>query len=71
MANWYQLLLAGTANKNAVLTNPSIGLILTPRAPTNSAAKVSTAQFMKVRVYIAWDEGPGRRRYAFFDTTRM
>lgn len=73
LANWYQLLLKGTADKNTVLVNPTIGLIFTPRAPSNAdgAHNVSTAQFMKIRVYIAWDEGPGRRRYAFFDTTRM
>jgi len=59
------------------LTGATVGIIITPRAPTNlvngqpAVAPVTTAQFTKVRIYIAWDEAANRRRYAFFDTTRV
>jgi prepilin-type N-terminal cleavage/methylation domain-containing protein len=69
MANWYGMLLVGT-NKDAVLANPSIGLVITPRTPRVPANPVTTAYFTRIRVYVAWDEAPGARRYAFFDTTK-
>jgi prepilin-type N-terminal cleavage/methylation domain-containing protein len=59
------------------LTGATVGIIITPRAPTNIVnglpvnAPITTAQFTKVRVYIAWDESANRRRYAFFDTTKV
>ena len=59
------------------LTGATVGIIITPRAPTNLVngqpcqCPVTTAQFTKVRVYIAWDEAANRRRYAFFDTTKV
>lgn len=70
LAKWMRLLVPGK-DKDAVFTNPRIGLVLTPRNPTVAAQPWSTAQFLKVRAYVAWDEGPGRRRYAFFDTTKV
>jgi prepilin-type N-terminal cleavage/methylation domain-containing protein len=69
MAKWYGMLLVG-ANKNAVLANPAIGLVITPRLPRVAANDMTTAQFTRIRVYIAWDEVAGARRYAFFDTTK-
>jgi prepilin-type N-terminal cleavage/methylation domain-containing protein len=53
------------------LSGATVGLVITPRNPMIAADKVSTAQFTKVRVYVAWDESAGRRRYAFFDTTKV
>ena len=59
------------------LTGATVGIIITPRAPTNlvngqpAVAPITTAQFTKVRVYIAWDEAANRRRFAFFDTTKV
>jgi prepilin-type N-terminal cleavage/methylation domain-containing protein len=53
------------------LTNAQAGLIFTPRAPTNNNSPWTTATFVKVRAYIQWDEGEGRRRIAFFDTTKV
>src|SRR5258708_2768088 len=71
MSKWYGMLLVGTdTNTNAVLANPVIGLVVTPRVPSAVAKPVTTAQFTRIRVYIAWDEAPGSRRYAFFDTTK-
>jgi prepilin-type N-terminal cleavage/methylation domain-containing protein len=71
MANWYGTLLAGSStNQSAVLANPTIGLVITPRTPRVVASPVVTAQFTRIRVYVSWDEAPGARRYAFFDTTK-
>jgi prepilin-type N-terminal cleavage/methylation domain-containing protein len=53
------------------LTNGVVGLVLTPRNPTNVNAKWTTAQYTKVRAYVQWDEGPGRKRIAYFDTTKV
>lgn len=59
------------------LTGATVGIIITPRNPSNLVdgqpvnAPITTAQFTKVRVYIAWDEAANRRRYAFFDTTKV
>jgi len=53
------------------LTGGTIGLVMTPRTPSDATKPVSTAQFTKVRVYIAWDEAANRRRFAFFDTTKV
>ncbi len=69
MANWYSMLLVGT-NKDAVLATPSSGLVITPRLPRVPANDMTTAQFTRIRVYVAWDETPKARRYAFFDTTK-
>lgn len=70
MAKWLRTLIP-QANKASVMTNPLIGIVFTPRAPTNPAQKFTTAQFVRARVYVSWQEGPTRRRYAFFDTTKV
>ncbi|MDP9361499.1 MAG: prepilin-type N-terminal cleavage/methylation domain-containing protein [Acidobacteriota bacterium] len=49
----------------------TIGLVITPRAAAVANAPITTAQFTKVRVYVAWDEAANRRRFAFFDTTKV
>jgi prepilin-type N-terminal cleavage/methylation domain-containing protein len=53
------------------LSGATVGLVLTPRTPMIAAEPVTTAQFTKVRIYVAWDESANRRRYAFFDTTKV
>jgi prepilin-type N-terminal cleavage/methylation domain-containing protein len=53
------------------LTNPAVGVIFTPRAWTDANNKFSTATFMRMRIYIQWDEAKNRRRIAFFDTTKI
>ncbi|SRR5260221_5112078 len=71
MSKWYSQVLVN-GDPNGLLTNPTIGIVVTPRSPriTDGNHDVSTAQFTTVRVYVAWDEGPGLRRYAFFTTTK-
>lgn len=78
-ANSYQITDAGTppvpiaAWKSMCtnLTNPTVGVIFTPRAWTDATNKFSTATFMRMRIYIQWDEAQNRRRIAFFDTTKI
>ena len=77
LAKWYGLIVPGS-DTNAVLANPVIGLVITPRNATNvksgkvCTCPITTAQFYKIRAYISWQEGKsGTRRYAFFDTTRV
>lgn len=61
------------------LSNAVVGLILTPTSPANAPAincpsancPWTTARFLKIRVFIQWDEGQARRRIAFFDTTKV
>jgi prepilin-type N-terminal cleavage/methylation domain-containing protein len=61
------------------LTNGRVGLILTPRSPSNlpvincpgGNCPWTTARFLKIRVYIQWDEAKNRTRIAFFDTTKI
>ena len=60
------------------LSGATVGIVITPRAPSNikdgqpvQNAPITTAQFTKIRVYVAWDESAGRRRFAFFDTTKV
>ena len=53
------------------LSNAQLGLIITPRAPTDSTKPWSTATFIRVRAYVQWDEAKNRRRIAFFDTTKV
>jgi prepilin-type N-terminal cleavage/methylation domain-containing protein len=53
------------------LSGATIGIVITPRNPTDGNAPVTTAQFTKVRLYVAWDEAANRRRFAFFDTTKV
>lgn len=78
LAAWYKMIVPGT-DVSATLANPTIGLVITPRLPTNinpatgaaCTCPVTTAQFLKIRAYVAWDDATKRRRYAFFDTTRV
>jgi hypothetical protein len=53
------------------MAKPVIGLIFTPRNPTNVNQKFTTAQFIRTRIYVSWQESAERRRYAFFDTTKV
>ncbi len=69
MAKWYSQVLVN-GNPNGLLLNPTVGIVVTPRTPRVVANPVTTAQFTTVRAYVAWDEGPGQRRYAFFTTTK-
>jgi len=62
----------------AKLSGATVGIVITPRAPSNIVdgqpvlnAPITTAQFTKIRVYVAWDESANRRRFAFFDTTKV
>lgn len=70
MAKWLRLL-SPAENRSEVLTNPVVGVVMTPRSPVNVAAEFSTARFIRARVYISWEEGSNFRRYAFFDTTKV
>src|SRR5258706_9471172 len=53
------------------LASATIGMVITPRTPSQGGSPVTTAQFTKIRVYVAWDEAANRRRFAFFDTTQV
>ena len=70
MTKWMQSVIP-RQDRNEVFAEPQIGLIITPRNPTDPAAPWTTARFTKVRAYISWDEGPARRRYLFYDTTKV
>jgi prepilin-type N-terminal cleavage/methylation domain-containing protein len=70
MVKWMRTLIP-QGDKNTQMSNPIIGFVFTPRSPTDVAKKVTTAQFIRARIYISWQEGPTRRRYAFFDTTKV
>ncbi len=65
LTNWSALV------TGADLTNGKVGLVITPRNPTNVAAPWTTAQFTRIRVYVQWDEAKGRTRVAFFDTSKV
>jgi prepilin-type N-terminal cleavage/methylation domain-containing protein len=62
---------AGATLEHGKLANAQAGLVLTPRAATDATKPWSTANFIKVRAYIQWDEAQNRRRIAFFDTTKV
>ncbi len=70
MVKWMRTLIP-QGNRSSMMTNPLIGFVFTPRSPTDVAKKVTTAQFIRARIYVSWQEGPTRRRYAFFDTTKV
>lgn len=53
------------------LTNPTVGVILTPHALASDPQQWGTATFLRMRVYVQWDEAKNRRRIAFFDTTKI
>ena len=52
------------------LQDAVVGVIFTPTNPVDSTKKVSTARFIKMRVYIQWKEAQ-RQRVAYFDTTAV
>lgn len=62
-----------TAWKNLLdpnkITNPKAGLVFTPRSPTNANQPWTSAQVIKIRAWVQWDEGQ-RTRYSFFDTSK-
>ena len=70
MAKWLRLL-SPAENRSEVLLNPIIGVVFTPRSPLSIATQFTTARFIRARIYVSWEEGPNRRRYAFFDTTKV
>ncbi len=70
MGKWLRTLIP-QADNSSVMTNPLIGIVFTPRSPTDVAKQFTTAQFIRARIYVSWQEGPTRRRYAFFDTTKV
>jgi len=55
----------------ANVTNGKVGLVIRPRNPANVTAPWTTARFLRIRVVVQWDEGNGRTRAAFFDTTKV
>jgi prepilin-type N-terminal cleavage/methylation domain-containing protein len=65
LQNWSALV------TNANLTNGRVGVIITPRSPTDLNAPWTTAQFTRIRVIVQWDEAKGRTRSAFFDTSKV
>ncbi|HSY47825.1 MAG TPA: prepilin-type N-terminal cleavage/methylation domain-containing protein [Thermoanaerobaculia bacterium] len=70
MAKWLRTLIP-QATTGSLMTNPLIGMVFTPRSPTDNTKLVSTAQFIRARIYVSWEEGKNHRRYAFFDTTKV
>jgi prepilin-type N-terminal cleavage/methylation domain-containing protein len=61
------------------LTNGQAGVVITPRNVPNPAPQScsnppcpwTSARYLKVRAWVAWDEAKNRRRIAFFDTTKV
>jgi prepilin-type N-terminal cleavage/methylation domain-containing protein len=69
-AKWYKMVIPGN-DKDEVLASPAIGLVLTPRDPSDADKPWTTARFLRVRAYISWEQSARLRRYAFFDTTKV
>ena len=61
------------------LTNGQAGVVITPRDVPNPAPATcdnppcpwTSARYLKIRAWVAWDEAKNRRRIAFFDTTKV
>ena len=70
MVNWLQTVIPHK-DKNEIFAEPQIGLILTPRDPVDNTLPWTTARFTKIRAYVSWADSKSRRRYAFFDTTKV
>ena len=70
MVNWLRLLVPNK-NKDEVFADPEVGIILTPRNPAVNSAPWTTARFTKIRAYVSWRDTSSRRRYSFFDTTKV
>jgi|SRR5436305_1198138 len=64
LTNWKAML------GSSKVANGTAGLVITPRLPTVANQNITTAQTIKVRVWVQWSEGT-RRRTVFFDTTRF
>jgi hypothetical protein len=64
LANWKAMI------DPAKLASGTAGIVVTPRLPTVVNQNMSSAQTMKVRVWVQWSEGT-RRRTVTFDTTRF
>ena len=72
LAKWNDLI------DQSKLTNAEVGLVITPRDPSNVARVCPggncpwlTARYLKVRAYISWEEAKNRRRLAIYDTTKV
>jgi prepilin-type N-terminal cleavage/methylation domain-containing protein len=73
LSNWKTLL------DPSKLTNGQAGVVITPRNVPNPAPNTcdtppcpwTSARYLKVRAWVAWDEAKNRRRIAFFDTTKV
>jgi hypothetical protein len=70
MTKWLRTLIP-QGDQSSVMLKPVIGLIFTPRNPTDVNKTFTTAQCIRARLYISWQESAERRRYAFFDTTKV
>jgi prepilin-type N-terminal cleavage/methylation domain-containing protein len=61
------------------LTNGQAGVVITPRnvpaTPPNTCTSPpcpwTSARYLRIRAWVAWDEAKNRRRIAFFDTTKV
>ena len=62
LSNWKALV------DESKLQDAVVGVIFTPTDPADTDKKWTTARFIKMRVYIQWNEAQ-RRRIAYFDTT--
>lgn len=73
MAKWVALI------DQSKLSNAQVGVVLTPRNVPNPPPNTcdtppcpwTSARFLKIRVYVSWDEAKNRKRIAFFDTTKV
>jgi len=70
MVNWLRMVIPHD-NKNEIFAEPQIGIVLTPRNPVTNTAPWTTARYTKIRAYVSWAESKSRRRYTFFDTTKV
>lgn len=73
LAKWLTLVAdPATADRSQKLTNAQIGIVITPRNPTDNAKPWTTAQFTRVRAYVRWDESNSKsHKFAFFDTSKV
>lgn len=76
LAGWKDLIQqvpagAGATLEHGKLANAQVGLVITPRSPSNVANPWTTAQYIKIRAYVQWDEARNRQRIAVFDTTKV
>ncbi len=67
----YKELVTASGGEHGKLANATVGFILTPRNPAVVGEPWTSARFLRIRAYVAWDEASNRRRIAFFDTTKV